>query len=132
MFLPEGWLRHARCNKWRDYAILMMLAKRGLRADEVATLTLDDIRADTVICSDARFLPSPRSAAAVPRRRPAALGHVPEIAVGSGRAPRRVELPPQLCAVERDWRLWQRAGMGSFAETLGRAGGLPGMQYGEC
>jgi site-specific recombinase XerD len=27
----------------RDYAILMMLAKLGLRADEVATLTLDDI-----------------------------------------------------------------------------------------
>jgi site-specific recombinase XerD len=27
----------------RDYAILMMLAKIGLRADEVATLTLDDI-----------------------------------------------------------------------------------------
>lgn len=28
---------------WRDYAILMMLARLGLRADEVATLTLDDI-----------------------------------------------------------------------------------------
>ncbi len=27
----------------RDYAILMMLAKLGMRADEVATLTLDDI-----------------------------------------------------------------------------------------
>jgi len=27
----------------RDYAILMMLAKLGLRADEVATLTLDDV-----------------------------------------------------------------------------------------
>ena len=27
----------------RDYAVLMMLAKLGLRADEVATLTLDDI-----------------------------------------------------------------------------------------
>ena len=27
----------------RDYAILMMLAKLGLRASEVATLTLDDI-----------------------------------------------------------------------------------------
>jgi integrase len=27
----------------RDYAIPMMLAKLGLRADEVATLTLDDI-----------------------------------------------------------------------------------------
>jgi integrase len=27
----------------RDYAILMMLAKLGLRADEVATLTLDNI-----------------------------------------------------------------------------------------
>src|SRR5205085_10205270 len=27
----------------RDYAILMMLAKLGLRANEVATLTLDDI-----------------------------------------------------------------------------------------
>jgi site-specific recombinase XerD len=27
----------------RDYAILMMLAKLGLRADEIATLTLDDI-----------------------------------------------------------------------------------------
>jgi integrase len=27
----------------RDYAILMMLAKLGLRADEVATLALDDI-----------------------------------------------------------------------------------------
>jgi len=27
----------------RDYAILMMLAKLGLRADEVATITLDDI-----------------------------------------------------------------------------------------
>jgi len=27
----------------RDYAILMMLAKLGLRAGEVATLTLDDI-----------------------------------------------------------------------------------------
>jgi integrase len=27
----------------RDYAILMMLAKLGLRAEEVATLTLDDI-----------------------------------------------------------------------------------------
>ena len=27
----------------RDYAILMLLAKPGLRADEVATLTLDDI-----------------------------------------------------------------------------------------
>lgn len=27
----------------RDYAILMMLAKLGLRADEVATLTLDDL-----------------------------------------------------------------------------------------
>ena len=27
----------------RDYAILMMLAELGLRADEVATLTLDDI-----------------------------------------------------------------------------------------
>ncbi|MDM0117633.1 hypothetical protein QTI66_36605 [Variovorax sp. J22R133] len=27
----------------RDYAILTMLAKLGLRADEVATLTLDDV-----------------------------------------------------------------------------------------
>ncbi|WP_419906882.1 tyrosine-type recombinase/integrase [Hoeflea sp.] len=27
----------------RDYAIFMMLAKLGLRAAEVATLTLDDI-----------------------------------------------------------------------------------------
>lgn len=27
----------------RDYAILMMLARLGLRADEIATLTLDDI-----------------------------------------------------------------------------------------
>jgi integrase len=27
----------------RDYAILMMLAKLGLRADEVATLTIDNI-----------------------------------------------------------------------------------------
>jgi integrase len=27
----------------RDYAILMMLAKLGLRAGEIATLTLDDI-----------------------------------------------------------------------------------------
>ena len=27
----------------RDYAILMMLVKLGLRANEVATLTLDDI-----------------------------------------------------------------------------------------
>jgi len=27
----------------RDYAILMILAKLGLRADEIATLTLDDI-----------------------------------------------------------------------------------------
>ena len=38
----DGCDRATRMGR-RDYAILMMLAKLGLRADEVATLTLDDI-----------------------------------------------------------------------------------------
>jgi len=49
-YLPTGQVQKALdgCNRAtamgrRDYAILMMLAKLGLRADEVATLTLDDI-----------------------------------------------------------------------------------------
>lgn len=33
----------ATATERRDYAILMMLAKLGLRADEVVTLTLDDV-----------------------------------------------------------------------------------------
>jgi integrase len=36
-------LRSATAMGRRDYAILMMLAKLGLRAGEIATLTLDDI-----------------------------------------------------------------------------------------
>jgi len=49
-YLPAAQVQKALdgCNRAtamgrRDYAILMMLAKLGLRADEVATLTLDDI-----------------------------------------------------------------------------------------
>jgi site-specific recombinase XerD len=49
-FLPANQVQKALdgCDRGtpmgrRDYAILMMLAKLGLRADEVATLTLDDI-----------------------------------------------------------------------------------------
>ncbi len=49
-FLPAAQVRRALdgCDRAipmgrRDYAILMMLAKLGLRAGEVATLTLDDI-----------------------------------------------------------------------------------------
>jgi len=49
-FLPAAQVQRALdgCDRAtpmgrRDYAILMMLAKLGLRADEVATLTLDDI-----------------------------------------------------------------------------------------
>ena len=49
-FLPAAQVQKALdgCDRTtpmgrRDYAILMMLAKLGLRADEVATLTLDDI-----------------------------------------------------------------------------------------
>jgi len=49
-FLPAAQIQRALdgCDRAtpmgrRDYAILMMLAKLGLRADEVATLTLDDI-----------------------------------------------------------------------------------------
>lgn len=48
--LPAGQVQKAidSCDRRtaigrRDYAILMLLAKLGLRADEVATLTLDDI-----------------------------------------------------------------------------------------
>ncbi|WP_256467395.1 tyrosine-type recombinase/integrase [Bradyrhizobium sp. 139] len=49
-FLPAAQVRKAldSCDREtvmgrRDYAILLLLAKLGLRADEVATLTLDDI-----------------------------------------------------------------------------------------
>lgn len=49
-FLPTAQVQKALdgCDRTtlmgrRDYAILMLLAKLGLRADEVATLTLDDI-----------------------------------------------------------------------------------------
>jgi integrase len=41
----------------RDYAILMMLAKLGMRADEVATLTLDDVNwraAEMLVCAKGR------------------------------------------------------------------------------
>jgi integrase len=37
------WSRRGNPMGRRDYAILMMLAKLGLRADEIATLILDDI-----------------------------------------------------------------------------------------
>lgn len=49
-YLPADQVRKALdgCNREtvtgrRDYAILLLLAKLGLRADEVATLTLDDV-----------------------------------------------------------------------------------------
>ena len=49
-YLPAAQVRKALdgCDREtvmgrRDYAILLLLAKLGLRADEVATLTLDDI-----------------------------------------------------------------------------------------
>jgi len=49
-FLPAAQVRKALdgCNRAtamgrRDHAILMILARLGLRANEVATLTLDDI-----------------------------------------------------------------------------------------
>jgi integrase len=41
----------------RDYAILMMLARLGLRANEVATLTLDDIdwrAGEILVCAEGR------------------------------------------------------------------------------
>jgi integrase len=41
----------------RDYAILMMLARLGLRANEVATLTLDDIdwrAGEILVCGEGR------------------------------------------------------------------------------
>lgn len=39
---PDGCDRETVMGR-RDYAILLLLAKLGVRADEVATLTLDDI-----------------------------------------------------------------------------------------
>ena len=63
-FLPAAQVRRALdgCDRAtpmgrRDYAILMMLAKLGLRADEVATLTLDDI--DWRASRDARSCQGP-------------------------------------------------------------------------
>jgi site-specific recombinase XerD len=47
----------ASANGRRDYAVLMMLAKLGLRANEVATLTLDDIdwrSGEMLVCAKGR------------------------------------------------------------------------------
>jgi integrase len=41
----------------RDYAILMMLARLGLRTNEVATLTLDDVdwrAGEVLVCAEGR------------------------------------------------------------------------------
>jgi integrase len=54
----------------RDYAILMMLAKLGLRANEVATLILDDIdwrTGEMIVCAKGRQrarMPIPRDVGA--------------------------------------------------------------------
>lgn len=89
----------------RDYAILLLLAKLGLRADEVATLTLDDIDWRSMIEASIPLSP-PGLCAAFPKPPTRS----PKCAACSGRA-------ASSCSRSTAWRRTERAAVAGLADA---------------